>query len=94
MTDVVEGADKTYSLPQLQQWVFGQEKLWGPIKKIGNDGAKTGATFDWNNPGNPKPTTQATIEETSTGTVPAGKTKLADGWVFISSALKRVVVYR
>lgn len=96
MTEVVEGADKKYTLPELTQWVYGLEQQWGPIIKIGNDGAKTGGTFDWDNPQNPMPPAgaKATIEVTTTGNVPAGKKKLADGKVFISSQLQRVVVYR
>ena len=94
ITRAMAADQKNATLEAVLDWVRGLEAAWGPIVAIGNDGEKTGATFDWNNPANPKPTAEAQMCQTPTGDAPAGKKKLCDGWPFISGQPVRVVVYR
>jgi hypothetical protein len=93
--DVGAGAaSRTFSLIQVQEWVRGIEALLGPIVKIGHDEDETGGTFDENNPENPPPDTEATIRTSADGSAPADATKVCDGFVFVSGAVMRVVVFR
>lgn len=89
-----EPESKLFSLSEVQEWVRGIEALLGPIVKIGNDGNQTAGTFDANNPQNPPSATEAIVKLSPDGSAPAGKTKLCDGWVFVSNSIQRVVVYR
>lgn len=95
MTEITRAlANKNATLSEVRDWVRGMEAAWGPILKIGTDGEKTGGTFDWNNPSNPKPTVPAEIQQTNDGKAPPGKTKACDGKPFISGQPVWVVVYR
>jgi hypothetical protein len=94
ITRAMSAEQKNATLAQVLEWVRGLEAAWGPITKIGNDGEKTGASFDWNNPDNPKPTVPAEMCQTATGNAPDGRKKLCDGYPYISGQPVRVVVYR
>jgi len=90
----VGNGNKTSTLEQLQEWVRGTEALLGPIVVIGNDGSQTAGTFDQNNPANPGPNSDANVRQTNDGSAPPGKTKVCDGWPFVSGQVVHVVIYR
>lgn len=93
--DIAAGEEsKTFSLAKVQAWVRGVESLLGPIVKIGHDEDETAGTFDNRNPENPRSKIRSIVKITITGNAPAGTKKLCDGWVFVSGAIQRVIVYR
>lgn len=93
MAEITYGAPQQLTLEQLTDWLWGQEIGTGPVIAIGNNGHTTAATFRHSLT---EPTEKAVISLLVGGQaiIPAGKTEVCSGEVFILSQKMDVVVYR
>jgi len=84
------GADKNFSLGNLNQLVVQQEDLLGPLSAIGNDGAQTVLTFDMDQ----DPPAKHAVIGRAGSPPPSGSTTVCQGKVFVAGQLTDAVATR
>lgn len=92
MADLILGAKKTLTFPELKAWASGNEVGYGPIVDIGHTADGTAATFRYKS-GPITPSQLRLINEGQVITI-SGKTEICRGEVFISEQLKWVAVFQ
>ena len=87
------GADKAFSLTDLNKYVKQQEEQLGPLIEIGNNGDQTLLTIDMD----PDPPVKFAVIVPVLGgvvTLPPGTAKICEGKVFITNLLVDAVAAR
>jgi hypothetical protein len=88
---IVQAEDPSWDLPKLNVFVAEQENvLQGVLTKIGNDGSKT--TLDIDDGVNQRAPDKNSV--ITTGSPPAGATKLNTAQIFVSGRLESATAYR
>ena len=77
------GADKNFSLADLNTFVAQQEGVLGPLTAMSNNGNQTVLTFDTDPPTPANPPVIAP-DQNGQSVIPAGSTKVCQGSFFIA----------
>lgn len=91
----IVGADKSYNLTQLNQWVAQEEQIIGPITEIDDGGACTAAGFDEQQscPDDDK-LARIYLSVGGQAVAPPGKTIVCQGRAYVSGVLMEVFAVR